>query len=166
MCTANWRASSFTFRSKPCCSTCLHTSCAMSPRFTGRCATETDRFSNTLLIKVCSTFILKWRIASDKMEAVYSFDMQVKILVIWHLPGVKFHIQEYCFYLRNTATIRMHFIRPYNIDGPYLASAQPKKWRFWSIFNFCVIAWYISISSGPYVFDHGDHFFGIKKTRK
>ena len=51
-------------------------------------------------------------------------------------------------------------------DQVYLASAQPKKWRFWSIFNFRVIARDALILSFPYVFEHGDHSFEIQKSRK
>ena len=64
--------------------------------------------------------------------------------------------------------------RPKNNDSfvyiknsyPWLATVQPQKWRFWSIFNFHVIARDALISSGTDVFDHGDHFFEIKKSRK
>jgi len=48
----------------------------------------------------------------------------------------------------------------------YIASAQPKKWRFWSIFNFHIILRGALISSVTNVFDHGDHFFDIKNLEK
>ena len=48
----------------------------------------------------------------------------------------------------------------------WLATVQPQKWRFWSIFNFHVIAEGALIASGTYVFDHGDHFFMVEKSRK
>ena len=47
-----------------------------------------------------------------------------------------------------------------------IATVQPQKWRFWSIFNFHVIAEGALIASGTYVFDHGDHFFMVEKSRK
>ena len=37
---------------------------------------------------------------------------------------------------------------------------------FWSIFYFHVIAEGALIARGTYVFDHGDHFFMVEKSRK
>ena len=48
----------------------------------------------------------------------------------------------------------------------YIATVQPQKWRFRSIFNFHVIAEGALIASATYVFDHGDHFFMVEKSRK